>query len=168
MNFWYLIIEIEICIPWLWSPNNCEGLWHISFKQHAGQRVAQLLHGDGAMQAGDESKPDFMLLNRELNFLLHRKSTNVYDESLRSFCVYSMSKKRKIMFDTLSQFVEAGTPDTPPQNGVTPTALPYPQYVGVDRKLTYHGIMTHRVLVCPCRTFAILNISIVIIFSSWK
>ena len=44
-------------------------------------------------------------------------------------------------------FKEAGTPDTPPMNGVTPTALPYPQYVGVDRKLTYHGIMTHRVLV---------------------
>ena len=44
-------------------------------------------------------------------------------------------------------FVVAGTPDTPPQNGGKPTTLPYPQYVGVDRKLTYHGIMTHRVLV---------------------
>ena len=44
-------------------------------------------------------------------------------------------------------FVVAGTADTPPQNGAKPTTLPYPQYVGVDRKLTYHGIMTHRVLV---------------------
>ena len=84
-------------------------------------------------------------------------SSKETDKSFRS-CFFSISAS---VFSTLinemlncylvtarcNLFVVAGTPDTPPQNGAKPTTLPYPQYVGVDRKLTYHGIMTHRVLV---------------------